>query len=548
MIRVIQSDDFTGGLNLEANVFQLAPNQSPDMLNVDINQRGGVQRRFGVERRNMSNIGTGSITPQRLYAWDGAQVNQLLLSTSDKVFYSTSDNFTDMGISSDAVLGAKFASWTKDSTSELYIAIGHSHGQVKWDGTTVTTLTASGPGAWQNDLTNPNGTHMPRANYVVTHQDRLWVADTSENGVRYPNRVRFSHPLFPESWREDDYIDVIGGGHSITGIVSFAGHLVVFKQRAVFAIYGYSDDTFQVVELTRSVGAANSKCIAVTDAGIYFFSYPEGVYFYDGKGIRDVFKNIRPIIYDGAINEQALEFVSMGYANKKLFVSLPVGSQDLPFGIPFDDSSYDYNDFSLKYDGGIRVTKPNVSFVFNETVGREGAWTIYATGDGYAFVSPTTYTDNDGITNYVAAHPNLPLVFNFDIPEKYTDSLSTTFAYQSYYVTPWMDGGNYVANKFWRRPDFVMRREMQEVDMGIQIYRDWNAADIRKNYTLTSPGLDLIMVNSGSSNLPDLGSQIVKGHSLGYGRSIQLKISNSQGLPWCLNSIAYKYNPRGVDV
>ena len=34
-------DDFTGGLNLRADQFQLSKNESPDMLNVEIDPRGG---------------------------------------------------------------------------------------------------------------------------------------------------------------------------------------------------------------------------------------------------------------------------------------------------------------------------------------------------------------------------------------------------------------------------------------------------------------------------------------------------------------------------
>jgi len=53
-----------------------------------------------------------------------------------------------------------------------------------------------------------------------------------------------------KSWAESDYIDIVEGGSGITAIVPFNGNLLVFKKRAVFAILGYSTDTFQVVGLT----------------------------------------------------------------------------------------------------------------------------------------------------------------------------------------------------------------------------------------------------------------------------------------------------------
>lgn len=41
-VRVRELKDFTGGLNFRADQFQLADNESPDMLNVEIDPRGGV--------------------------------------------------------------------------------------------------------------------------------------------------------------------------------------------------------------------------------------------------------------------------------------------------------------------------------------------------------------------------------------------------------------------------------------------------------------------------------------------------------------------------
>lgn len=46
--------DFRGGLNLRADAFDLAPNESPDLLNVDIDPRGGVEQRNGVSMQSQT--------------------------------------------------------------------------------------------------------------------------------------------------------------------------------------------------------------------------------------------------------------------------------------------------------------------------------------------------------------------------------------------------------------------------------------------------------------------------------------------------------------
>ena len=41
-------ESFSGGLNFRSDQFNLAPNESPDLLNVVVDPRGGVRMRDGV--------------------------------------------------------------------------------------------------------------------------------------------------------------------------------------------------------------------------------------------------------------------------------------------------------------------------------------------------------------------------------------------------------------------------------------------------------------------------------------------------------------------
>lgn len=46
--------NFAGGLNFRTDQFNLQPNESPDLLNVDVDPRGGVKLRNGVTGINAS--------------------------------------------------------------------------------------------------------------------------------------------------------------------------------------------------------------------------------------------------------------------------------------------------------------------------------------------------------------------------------------------------------------------------------------------------------------------------------------------------------------
>jgi hypothetical protein len=55
--RYDEKADFRGGLNLRADQFNLAENESPALLNVDVDPRGGVSRRDAVDVINTTALG-----------------------------------------------------------------------------------------------------------------------------------------------------------------------------------------------------------------------------------------------------------------------------------------------------------------------------------------------------------------------------------------------------------------------------------------------------------------------------------------------------------
>src|SRR4249920_2646158 len=61
-LQPLNMTDFTGGLNLRRNQFQLGETESPDMLNVDIDPRGGFYTRQGWQRWNATNVVDPTVT------------------------------------------------------------------------------------------------------------------------------------------------------------------------------------------------------------------------------------------------------------------------------------------------------------------------------------------------------------------------------------------------------------------------------------------------------------------------------------------------------
>lgn len=544
-------DDFTGGLNLRADVFNLARNESPNLLNVDIDPRGGVQSRSGTVQVNSADIGSiaaGSFSPNRMFHWrKGSQ--QLMLAANNKVFYATNDNFTDTTIATTNDYGAEFAEWIGYQPL-LYVACGAGSQSHKWNGSTKTALTVSGAGAWQDDLLSPIGTHMPKAEHVAAHVDRLWVANIEEGTTAYPDRVRWSHPLFPESWREQDYVDVVGGGEGVTAIVPFAEHILVFKPRAVFAIYGYNEQTFQVVPVTQELGAFSSQCVTGSEQAVFFFSWPDGLFMYDGSSIKDLFVPLRPLVTTGELNKNALNTVHVNWASRRVFLSLPVGITP-DFFENYDDTSGDgvvYDDIDLKYDGFTRPAAPTATFVWDGTLGKGGAWLRHRTADGYAMVAATDYVlPTTGFTTAVFAHPYYPQVnrFDFDLYTDEIDGVATNF--DSIYIMSWLDAKQPQRRKFWRSPEFVLNHSHDGYTIDVDVFRDWSTFKYERTFEVGIEDHEHSNPDDIDSWVSNYGSDTVRGAvSLGSCRSVQLRFRGRGGHEWGVNAVIFRYTNRSV--
>lgn len=549
MINAIVVNDFTGGLNLRADAFQLADNESPDMQNVDVDPRGGFSSRGGIVEYSTAAVGglsAGGFTPRRLFAWDGAY-KHLMLAANDKVYWTADGVVSSSIATTDNPYGASFAPWAVGTSSFVYIACGHGYQGYKWSGTAATALTASGAGQWQDSYASPTGTHMPKANLVASHIDRLWVADVKEGNNVYPNRVRWSHPAVAESWRESDYIDIVEGGSGITALVPFGDQLLVFKKRAVFAILGYDEETFQVVPLSREIGAVNSQCVAATEQGVFFFSWPDGLFVFNGTGFTDLFVPLRPLLQTGEITETSMGGVYVSWCDRRVLVSMPIGVDPQEIET-YDQSALTYDNSATQYGGSTRATTPTATFVWDSTIREGGSWTKYVTGDGYGYGPAVDFVESSGSRIPVCAHVYQPALLKIDQEGIHTDTFrGVTHTFDAYYYTKWQDAQNTSAKKFWRRPEMVVRQLGHNTTLNVDVYHNWNRSATDRSFTIQLDARDI----SGGYNSwvsPDLGADLAKGNNLGLANSVQLKISSNGSDPWGVNAITYKFNPRRVRV
>ena len=522
-------DDFTGGLNLRADQFLLAKNESPDMLNVEIDPRGGVFSRGAMQRINTTAV-SGTWAPDKLHAFYGA-TSTIMLANSTKVYRSTGTNFSTLQFSSGNDIattnahGASFANWG----DTLYISTGAAGtAGYKWQTTNTyaTALTPSGP-SWQ-PTTSPSPGHMPKAEHNIVHANKMFVANTREDGVNYPDRLRWSHEGLPESWVDHDYIDFKGGGSGINGLAVVQGQLVIFKTNAIYLLLGTESDNFNVVELTTSLGCSSRNSIAVAERGVFFYSAPEGLFFYDGSVIRDVFDQLRPMVDNKELSTLSTEPYSVSNVGRRIWVSLP-------------------------YDPNGLATAPTASFVYDPTIGPRGAYMKFATHDGKGVVGGIDWTNSNNENLRLFIHPTQPYVLKVDMYDEEQDNITgTPTGFVSFYRTGWIDGRTYAQKKMFRRPDIAFKQVDTQRTINIKVFHDYeeSTGSERKQFDVTlgssAAGMQWGVGNWGAGfwGKKSVGVQIINGSNLGFCRSVSLLFTGPVSKDWGFDSIAIKYNNR----
>lgn len=555
---------FTGGLNLRRNQFQLADTETPDMLNIDVDPRGGFSSRKGWLRWNADDIVDVDVVtwqPRNAYLHTNNDGSQVVYIVNGAVVYkAAADGVFSVvaGITAAATPhGADFATW--DQT--VYVANGMT--QPSHSISTIGTVTALG--VTFSEVDAPVAGMMPHAEFVEAHGDYLFVACTIESAVNHFSRIRWSHPSRPDSWRELDFLDIDKGGGRITALVSFQDHLLIFKTTGCYALYGYDEDSWQLVTLSEKIGCPAQTAVTRSETAVYFFSSSNkaGIYAYNGDPPVYLSEKLRTAF------EQIDAFTNcfVSWAGRRLWVSVP---------------------WMPETGGG---STPTTTFVLDIDIGDEGAWTQYRSIYGSiasvldgsdanvkfplanfwstSAAGMITLDAIDGAFDQVLPGGVLGvtpdddsiLVTDGDIPIAVTADAEGQ-AYDCYYRTPWLTMGMPDLLKSWRRPTFICRRQINEVDLIVESYRDYDETTVRRSnivtipqavtnlWTTTGAPIDEGIEWTATGDPPGgewtegaRGGLIKRGGPMGHAAALQLRVRPSPSTPrqkWGVDGIVMK--------
>jgi hypothetical protein len=533
--------DFTGGINLVSDAFKLGDNESPDLLNVDLDRRGGFQVRRGVTPFSNTPL---AASPDSIWTFNASGTIHTMAQVGTVVYSSVPSVWTTIGTS--------LGSATKDVcpvtfNNNCYWARGNAD-VAKFTGSIASTM-----GNAFNDTITATSGNVIRANHAAVHAGYMWVASTYEGagGVNsFPNRIRFSwantFDNSGENWRTDDFIDIDEGKDfdPITAMVPFGDHLLIFKRDSVYAIYGSSAETFSMVNVSSTVGSVSHAAAIATPAGVFFFDHSSGVNVYTGRNVTNVFGQVLPALRDGDIPRLQTDKVDMGWVNNRLWVSVPWADDPTP--------------------------PRGVTFVLDPNLKTGGSWTKYSLklgpySRGYRTVDSLAYVYG---TN---------LVFKVDVVGQYFDNFGPELGIKpidAWYQTRWVDLGEPSIKKRWRRTEALMQVD-QGYDLPVVSYSDYDPTVTVKSFKFNAvgsssgvndaiwddPDSDWVSpsINPGATKWAKSGvyGYVDRGQTLGIARSVSLKVGGqvlSAAEPgevqapvfWGVDALLFKYVPRRV--
>lgn len=270
-----QFRDFSGGLNDSTDPTALAVNQSPDLLNLLVDDPVGAAK----PRNGFTTCGKlpSANTPTEMYTYSKSDGSNFLIVADNTNIYQTTDcsSWTRIVTGQSSTHKPNF----KTIRNELWFVNG-STWAYKWNGSTTTIIDGS---------ENTPSPAPPRGRYIEFWRERVWIARTSDN----PSLVQWSAltdsagaDITPSTgtgaWPATNavYVDR-DGGSPIYAIKAYRDNLYIFKDNGIWRLSFNNDFDLSVQKTLSSVGSRFASSIVELDNLLYFVG-PDGIYSFDG--------------------------------------------------------------------------------------------------------------------------------------------------------------------------------------------------------------------------------------------------------------------------
>lgn len=275
--------DFSLGINDNTTTIALKPNESPDAMNVVIDEPwGNLKTRRGT--LTCGNTPSGrQVTNAHEYIRSNG--NHELILTDNISVWSTLDC---VSFSTIATGLSDLAQPYFDTFRDKLWIVNKSTFTITWDGSTAVYLDGSG--------TKPNPV---KAQYVTHWKERVWLARTTTepsavyfSALTNEDGVNIDPSISSQAWPSANAFNIAqDDGSPIYGMKVFKDNLFIFKETGIWRIIFESVYNTQVVKSVSNVGCKFHDSIVELDNLLYFVG-PDGIYKFDGNDVVRISDNI----------------------------------------------------------------------------------------------------------------------------------------------------------------------------------------------------------------------------------------------------------------
>jgi hypothetical protein len=234
---------------------------------------------------------------------------------------------------------------------------------------------------------------------ITTFDFRLMAYQAGVLFVASGDSPRIYFTRADEPWTIDNYITLGSEGDNelVTGLASFQGTLVVFKEKSIWILSGNTVETFFARKQISGVSTrAHHSIVPVDD--LLFFLGERGFYAFDGQQVTELSEPIRPDVTSRNYNRDSFCVGVHDYKNAAVvwsFTDSGSSSNDKTYAYYYDNSRRMQRHSWAKWDMG---TWTSAALLTDGTT-RERFRVIGFSGGNIAQISGTT-DDNAAIECY----------------------------------------------------------------------------------------------------------------------------------------------------
>jgi hypothetical protein len=168
---------------------------------------------------------------------------------------------------------------------DYFFLVNYADATRSYDGTTWSTAT--------------NVTSAPKAKFIESYRDRLYLGYCNVSSTAYPSRVYYSslpdasHAITWDTTNDWFYVET-NDGDVITGLAKNKVYLIIFKENSMHRYDGTQNAT-NLRPISWNLGAVSQESIVVDENLILFYSR-KGVCMFSGAQPKVISRAIQPII------------------------------------------------------------------------------------------------------------------------------------------------------------------------------------------------------------------------------------------------------------